>query len=187
MTIAPQTMSLDEFLDHYGDDPTLEYAHGVVTEKMPPAWNHGILGYFICKWINDYANPRKLALAVPELRTTDRPSERSRVPDISVYLWDRVERDPMAQEHGAFEPPDIAIEIASPGQSRRKQIERCHQFVALGAKIALMFDPGARTIVEVRSGQPDRRLRGTDILDLDEVIPGLEVAVADLFERLRVV
>src|SRR4051794_10159480 len=125
MTIAPQTMTLAEFLARHENDPVLEYAQGVVIEKTAPAWNHGILAYFIAKWINDYAHSRQLALAIPELRSTDRLAGISRVPDIAVYVWDRIERDPLAQFRGAFVPPDIAIAIASPGQSSRKQIERC--------------------------------------------------------------
>src|SRR4051794_13901921 len=107
MTIAAQTMTLDEFLEHHEHDPILEYEHGVVTEKMPPAWNHGIVGWFVSRWINDFTLPRKLAFAIPELRTTDLESGVSRVPDVSVYLWDRIERDPKRQQRGAFIPPDI--------------------------------------------------------------------------------
>jgi Uma2 family endonuclease len=125
-------------------------------------------------------------MALTELRVTDLTSGISRVPDNAVYAWDRIERSPKAQEHGAFEPPEIAIEVASPGQSRRKHIERCHQFVELGTRIALMFDPRTLTIVDVRPGQPERRLRGDDVLDLNEVIPGLSIAVDELFVLLRV-
>ena len=46
---------------------------------------------------------------------TDAGSGVSRVPDVSIYTWDRIEWDPRA-ERGALIPPDIAIEIASPGQ-----------------------------------------------------------------------
>ena len=186
MIIAPHTMTLDEFLAKYEDSAVLEFADGVVTEKMAPAWNHGILGYFIAKWINDYAHPRELALAIPELRTTDLGTRVSRVPDIAVYVWSRIERDLKAQERGAFVPPDIAIEMASPGQGRREQIERCQQFVALGSRIGLMVDPRTRTIVDVRADRPDRRLRDADIVDLSEVIPGLTASVTELFDSLNV-
>jgi hypothetical protein len=67
--------------------------------------------------------------------------------------------------------------IASPGQSRRKQIERCQEFLQLGARIAFMVGSRTRTIVDGRPGQAERRLRG-DVLDLRDVIPGLTLLVA---------
>jgi Uma2 family endonuclease len=185
MAIASRTMTLDEFLAQHELDPVLEYAQGVVTENPAPSLEHGILASLIGHQINIFAYPRKLALTVMEVRTTDRATGVSRVPDISVYVWDRIERDPAAQRHGSYVPPDIAIEIASPGQSRRKQVERCRQFVEQGVRIALMVDPRSRSIVEVRPDRAERRLRGDDVLDLGDVIPGFTLVVGELFAALR--
>src|SRR5258707_1308776 len=52
MTIAPQTMTLDEFLAKYEDDAVLEYAQGVVTEKMAPSLPHSALASLIGQQIN---------------------------------------------------------------------------------------------------------------------------------------
>jgi Uma2 family endonuclease len=185
MTITPGTMTLDEFLERHELDPVLEYSRGVVTEKMPPAMGHGFLAGLLAYWLNSFMVPRKLGIAASETRITNQATGVSWIPDVSVYVWDRIERDPKAQEHGAVSPPDIAIEIASPGQSRRKQIERCQEYLDIGARIALMLDPRTRTIVDVRPGQPERRLRGGDLLDLGEVVPGLTLAVGDVFDALR--
>jgi Uma2 family endonuclease len=183
--ITPQTMTLDEFLARYEHEPTLEYEQGVVTEKMASALSHGFLAGLLVHWLNGFMLPRKLGIAASELRITDQTTGVSWIPDVSVYVWDRIERDPKAQEHGAVSPPDIAIEIASPGQSRRKQIERCQEYLAIGVRIGLMLDPRARTIVDVRPGQPAWQLRSGDVLDLGGVIPGMMLAVGDLFDALR--
>jgi Uma2 family endonuclease len=185
MTTASRTLTLDEFLAEYEHHATLEYERGAITEKMPPTMGHGFLAMLLCQRINDFAYPRKLAFAATEIRTTDLQSGVSRVPDVCVYTWDRIERDPVKQQRGAFIPPDIAIEVASPGQSRRRQIERCQQFVALGARIALMVDPRTETIVDVRPGGVERRLRGEDVLDLTDVIPDLTLVVRALFAAAR--
>jgi Uma2 family endonuclease len=185
MTIASGTLTLDEFLAEYEHDATLEYERGVITEKIPPTLGHGFIATILGQQINSFAYRRKLAFAVVEVRTTDLATGVSRVPDLSVYIWDRLERDPVAQQRGAFIPPDIAIEVASPGQSRQKQIERCQQFVEQGARIALMVDPRTETIVDVRPDRSERRLRGDDVLDLSEVIPGLTLVVQELFGAAR--
>jgi Uma2 family endonuclease len=113
MTIASGTLTLDEFLAEYELDAVLEYERGVISTKMPPTAGHGFLAAILVQHINEFAYPRRLAFAAPEIRTTDVGSGISRVPDISVYIWDRIERDPVKRERGVFIPPDIAIEIAS--------------------------------------------------------------------------
>lgn len=185
MTIATQTMTLDEFLELPEEKPALEYEQGVVTRKMAPNWDHGGLQGEIVTQINGFARPRRLAYAFPELRTTDREADRSLVPDVSVYVWDRIERDREARSRGAFTPPDIAIEIASPGQGIRRLLERCHSFVARGSQAAVLVNPRTETVVDVRPGGVERRLRGSDVLDLSDVIPGLQIAVGELFSALK--
>lgn len=184
MAIASRPMTLDQFLKKHEESAVLEYARGVVTEKMPPSFDHGLLAGVIGHQINAFALPRKLGVAGVEIRTTDLATGVSRVPDVCVFVWDRIERDPVKQRRGAFIPPDIAIEIASPGQSRRKQVERCQEFLELGTRIALMFDPRTKSLVDVRPGGVERRLRGDDVLDLTEVIPGLTLVVGELFAML---
>lgn len=184
MAIASRPMTLAEFLKRHEDSAVLEYASGVVTEKMPPSNEHGLLAGVIVQQINSFAVPRKLGAVGVEVRTTNTESGVSRVPDLSVFVWDRIERDPVARRRGAFIPPDIAIEIASPGQSRPMQIERCREFIEQGARIALMFDPRTKSVIDVRAGGIERRLRGDDVLDLGDVIPGLTLVVGELFAML---
>jgi len=179
-----RTLTLDEFLAQPEVKPAREYVNGVITQKMAPNWDHGGLQAEVTTRINVFARPRRLAFAFPELRTTDRPANASLVPDISVYLWERIERDREAGQHGAFTPPDIAIEIASPGQGRQRLLARCRGFVERGSQVALLLDPRRQDLTEVRPEGVERRLRGTDVLDLGDVIPGLTIPVGELFASL---
>ena len=184
MTIAQRgqrTLTLDEFLALPEEKPALEYVDGVVTQKMAPNWDHGGLQAEVTTRINVHARPRRLAFAFPELRTTDRSTNASRVPDVSVYIWERIERDREARQQGAFTPPDIAVEIASPGQGRRMLMNRCRWFVAHGSHAAILIDPRHQDLTEVRAGGVERRLRGADILDLGDIVPGLTIPVGELF------
>jgi Uma2 family endonuclease len=185
MSIASQRMTLDEFLAKYEDDRVLEYAQGVVTEKMSPGWDHGALQSLIAHRLNTYLLGPKLGFAFTELRTTDRDADASRIPDISVYRWERIDRDPESRRRGAFTPPDIAIEIMSPGQTRQSQLDRCRSFVASGASAALLFEPPTQAVTEVRPDAAERTYRGADAIDLGDVFPGLSLAVGELFATVR--
>lgn len=184
MSIASERMTLDEFLAKYEHDRVLEYAQGLVTEKMSPGWDHAIVQMTVGTAINSFARPRRLAFAFSELRVTDEDADESRIPDISVYVWDRIERDPAARQRGAFAPPDIAIEIMSPGQSRREQLDRCRGFVANGGRAALLFEPLTQSVTEVRPDAAERVYREPDTIDLGDIVPGLVLAVGDLYADL---
>jgi Uma2 family endonuclease len=183
MAITERRLTLEEFLRLPEEEPPLEYLDGRVTQKVSPQGKHGVLEFGFAALINGYAIPRRLARAIPELRTTF--GGGSPVPDIAVYRWDRVPVDPDGTVANVFrEPPDIAIEIVSPGQSLRELIEKCRWFVDHGVPIALLVHPERRWVRTFRLGAPPELLRGDDRIDLDEVLADFELTVDALFETL---
>jgi Uma2 family endonuclease len=177
-------MTLEEFLALPEEKPALEFEDGVVTQKVSPKGRHSVLQYAAAEFVNRSAGRQKLARAFPELRTTF--AGASRVPDVAVYAWHRIPRGADGEVADDFsEPPDIAIEIASPGQTRRALVERCRRFVAERVKGSVLVDPDDRSVVVVRPGMEPVTLRPGDVLDLSDVIPGLRIDVRELFDALR--
>jgi len=80
--------------------------------------------------------------------------------------------------------PNIAIEILSPGQTVKSQVDRCRWFVEHGATIALVVNPRSDTVTMIRPGAEPRVLRGDDPIDLSPVLPDLELTVQELFDSL---
>src|SRR5205823_1603434 len=123
MAIKQQRMTLEEFLKLPEKKPALEFEDGMVTQKVPPKGRHAALQAAMVGLVNSITLPSKTARALPELRTTF--AGRSRVPDVAIYLWDRVPRDTRGRiADDFFDPPDVAIEIVSPGQSVNRLIQR---------------------------------------------------------------
>ena len=98
-------------------------------------------------------------------------------PDVSFVSRERADR----ADDGYYEgPPDLAVEVLSPGD-RRGYVER---------KLALWLETGTRSVwlvyprrrtVEVISSLDDRRtLHETDEL-VDDTVPGFRVAVSEIF------
>jgi Uma2 family endonuclease len=184
MAITQQRLTLEEFLQRPERKPALEYEDGVVTQKVAPKSRHSALQDVFLLSINGYARPRRLARAFPELRTTF--AEVSRVPDVTVFVWDRIPTDADGDlADDVFEPPDVAIEIVSPKQGVNTLIRRCLWFVAHGVRIALLVDPADRSIIAFRPEGRTTALRGADVLDMGDVIPGLCLSVSEIFASLR--
>ncbi len=184
MVIARQGLTLAEFLALPEEKPALEYFEGVVTQKVVPKARHSLLQGMLTQSVNQLAWPRKLALAFPELRTTYQGA--SIVPDVSVFRWERIRLDANGEpEDDCYDPPDVAIEIRSPGQSVRRLVQRCEWYVANGVALALLVDPLDRSVRLLSPGQAPRVLRGDDPIDLGAVVPELRFTVNELFGALR--
>src|SRR3954452_13525514 len=122
--VIGRRMTLDEFLTLPEAEPALEYDGRTVTQKVAPQGQHVLLQEELVKRVNAVTRPGKIALALSELRTTY--AERSRVPDVAVYLWHRISRLANGRIADRFaEPPDIAVEILSPGLLCVDLIDKC--------------------------------------------------------------
>ena len=185
MVVAAQRLTLEEFLKRPEKKPALEFADGVVTQKVTPKTRHSRLQTKLAEWFNRYTEPRKLAIAFVELRTTF--GGASLVPDVAVYRWERLPLDAAGNfEDDCREPPDIAIEIVSPKQSTTPLVRRCLWYVDHGVRMAVLIDPQDRSVIVFRPGGRTEALSGTQQIDFSEVLPGFELSVRDLFASLSV-
>ncbi|MGH2602634.1 MAG: Uma2 family endonuclease, partial [Dehalococcoidia bacterium] len=126
----------------------------------------------------------RIAMAFTEIRTTF--AGRSPVPDIGVYRWSRIPRTADGLIETYFRtPPDIAVEIFSPGQVLGDERNKCRWYVANGVPIALFVHHPSRTVTRF-TPDGEQRLAGDDRIDLDAVLPGFTLTVAELFATLRV-
>ncbi|MEA2638768.1 MAG: hypothetical protein QOF51_162 [Chloroflexota bacterium] len=181
MATTPETMTLEESLALPEEKPALEYEDERVTQKAPPDIPHSIFQPTLAVLINAFGRPRRLAFAFTEARRT--LPRYSRVRDIVVYRWDCIPIDEQGQAvHGTFsEPPDITVEIISPGQIAVSQLQRCEEFIAAGVAVALLVDPDDCSVVVVRRDRTLHVVRGAARIDLDEELPGFELTAEQLF------
>ena len=71
---------------------------------------HGWLGFKLAELVNIYAEPRRLALAFPEARTTY--ADDSLIPDVAVIRWDRLPLTEDGEMGGRYVGwADVAVEI----------------------------------------------------------------------------
>lgn len=184
MAVTEQQLSLQEFLRLPEDKPALEYEDGMVTQKVSSKGQHSTLQGTFVRLFDSFATPRKLAKAFPELRTTF--AGASRVPDVSLCLWDRVPRDKRGRvANDFFEPPDLVVEIVSPEQSVNALVRRCMWYVTNGVRLALLIDSADDSILLFRPEQPPVALSGAERIDVSDLLPGFHLTVEELFASLR--
>jgi Uma2 family endonuclease len=176
VAITGWPLTLEQFLALPEAKPAVEYGCGEVAQKMSPTSEHSKLQNRLDVRITVYAEPRRLGRMLPELRVNI--GAASRVPDLAFYREGRVPSGGYATS-----APDLAIEIASPGQSREDLGKKCMWYVEQGSTLALLVDPEELSVSAFSAGQ-QQTLRGSEMLPLDEVLPGLQLSVDDVFSAL---
>ena len=162
-------------------------ADGTLRQKMAPKPRHSVMQEELLFRFRA-ARARRLAQAYPELRIVW-PDENvpPSVPDIVIYRWARRPIGPDGQlADEATEPPDVAIEIVSPGQVPAQVGARCAEYVERGIGWALMIDPERRTAHLYTAGADPlvpRALTPDDHLELGDLLPD-PPTLAELFAAL---
>ena len=134
---AEQPMTLEWFLGLPEQKPALEFFVGTVTQKVAPDLWHGLVQGQVASQANSPLLPHKRGVAAPEVRVTI--GGASRVPDVVMFRWNRIPRDQDGELlDDVTTPPDVIVEVLSPGQTQRVELNRCHWFVSQGVQAALL-------------------------------------------------
>jgi Uma2 family endonuclease len=184
MATVGQGLTLEEFLTLPEDKSALEYFQGTVTQKAAPKPRHSRLQTKLGEWFNRFAEPRELAAAFAELRTTFGGS--SFVPDVSMYRWERLPADATGDLlDDCQEPPDIAVEIVSPGQSPTRLANQCRWYVENGVRLAILVEQRRPVVRLFQPGEAPTVLSSGDQIDFGGILPGFTVSVRELFALLN--
>ncbi|HEV3166000.1 MAG TPA: Uma2 family endonuclease [Isosphaeraceae bacterium] len=183
-TQAREGLTLEEFLRLPEEKPYLEFIDGRIVAKASAQNQHGAIQAELVTFLNEFARRTKLGRAFVELRRTF--GGRSIVPDI---VFQRTENTPLDRRgriaNESYQTPDIHVEILSPRQSLKKSREKLAHSTAHGCPLGWLIDPGRETVKVSRPSQPVERLAVGDVLLGDPVLPGLRLALAEIFGWLE--
>jgi Uma2 family endonuclease len=177
-------ITLAEFLKLPETKPACEYLDGEVIQKPMPQGKHSAIQGELVSAINAIAKPQHIARAFPELRCSF--GERSIVPDVAVFSWQRIPREENGTVANTFAlAPDWTIEILSPDQSQTKVTKNILHCLAHGTQIGWLIDPDEQVVFVY---YPKRE---TEVFDtLESILPVLpsvsefKLTIQELFSWL---
>jgi Uma2 family endonuclease len=189
-----QIFTLEEFLKLPETEPASEYIDGQIIQKPMPQGEHSALQTELPPAINLVVKPTKIARAFTELRCTYPSGShsssvyggRSIVPDVSVFLWNRIPRKENGGIANVFSIyPDWTIEILSPDQSQTKVIKNILHCLKYGTQMGWLIDPEEQSVFVYLSDQPTAFYDETDaILPVPEFAKNFNLTVEGLFNWL---
>ena len=161
----------------------MEYLDGVVTQKVAGKYHHSTLQVGLILLMDGLIESNRVGRVFIELRTTF--AGHSTVPDVCVYRTERIPRGSDGKPIADFRvPPDLAIEIFSPGETIRELSKKCQMYTDNGVAVALLVDYRNRPIRAFRPGVPMALRCAGDRIPLNEISPGMVLDVDEVFRPL---
>lgn len=100
-------------------------------------------------------------------------------PDVAFLARERITEE--GEEAFVIGPPELAVEVVSPGDTYNEVHEKALDWLAAGTRLVLVVHPRPRTVTAYRSAADIVILRDGDTLEAGDVVAGWSVAVAELF------
>jgi Uma2 family endonuclease len=179
-------LTLTDFLKLPDTKPASEFIDGKIIQKPMPQGSHSIIQGESITTINAALKPQQIAWALPELRCTF--GDRSIVPDIAVFTWDRIPTCEDGEIANTFEAaPDWSIEILSPGQSVTRVTRNLLHCLDHGCQLGWLIDPAERLVIAYPPNQrPSYYEEPQDCIPVPAFASGLQLTVEVLFGWLKV-
>ncbi|MBE9125496.1 MULTISPECIES: Uma2 family endonuclease [unclassified Coleofasciculus] len=174
-------LTVTEFLNQPETDITYELVNGEAIPKMSPKRFHsrltGALYTLLTQWCQEQGEVG-IEWAVTLTRTEQ---DWVPVPDLLYISYTRLSRDRVLDEACPI-PPELVIEIISPGQSFGDLAEKAVDYLQAGVLRVWVVDSHASTITVFYPDAPPQTKRG-DAMLTDTLLAGLQLTPQNIFQQ----
>ena len=79
-------------------------------------------------------------------------------------------------------PPDIAVEVLSPGETGPKARRKVAEWISYGTKQVWIVNPKTETVTIYRSSGDTTTFSDEQTVEADDLLPGFRIAVKEIFK-----
>jgi Uma2 family endonuclease len=166
-------------------DVRRELVDGEVIEMTPAGGLHGKVAGRVYRPLSDHVDARRLGEVVVGdvgfVLSLPSDPERVRAPDVAFVSTARLPEGRLPQGF-IRSAPDLAVEVLSPSDNPVEVQQKVRDYLEAGARLVWVLAPLARTATVYRPDGSARLVRDPESLDGEDVLPGLAIPLADLFE-----
>lgn len=176
-------MSVEEFERAYMGKRA-ELWRGEVREKMPASRGHGRIALSIGAEIHQFSKRHGLGEAYAaetgfRIQTPEGASVLA--PDAAFIRKERISPD-LPDEGFVRIAPDLVVEVRSPDDALPALQEKAREWLAGGVQLVWLIDPIRRVVEVWRSDGQTATLSDSDILSGEDILPGFEMPVQELWK-----
>jgi Uma2 family endonuclease len=160
-----------------------ELINGELKTMSPSGFPHGRITALLTAWLVQFVYDQELG-AVCGAETGFKLSvnpDTVLAPDIAFISRERLERvgEPKGYWPG---PPDLAVEVTSPGDSAREVRQKTSQWFSFGVKQVWIVNPKYGTVTVYHSLEDTQTFSESDYLEAPDLLPGFRVSLERIFK-----
>jgi Uma2 family endonuclease len=185
MAVQERLYTADEFWESFGDTKRLELVKGVPVEMSPTGEEHSVVSAWIAYLLLSYVETHDLGevTAAEGGFVVSRDPDTVRAPDVGFVAKTRL-AGPTSERYFPG-PPDLAVEVVSPGDSASAIHAKVFDYLRAGTRLVWVVYPQSRTVAVYGPDTPTRFLDIDGTLEGGDVLPGLSLPVREIFKKLR--
>lgn len=172
-------MTADQFMHLDDDSHRHQLIKGELLTMPLPKRVHGRVAANLTMFLLQHAKANRLGDVYTESGfKVESDPDTVLGPDVSFVSRERADRE----DDGFYDgPPDLAIEVLSPGDRRGYVERKLALWLETGTRSVWLVNPRRRTVEIISSLEDRRTLHETDEL-IDDTVPGFRVKVSEIFE-----
>ena len=175
-------MTADDLLRLYGQGVRGELIRGVLCKSMPTGHEHGAIVANLVILLGNFIKPGKLGSLTASHSGVwlEHDPDTVREPDIAYFSTQKIPLDERVTGYAEV-VPDLVVEIASPGDTRREVNDKALMWLSYGVRLVWVVHPDTRTVDAHRPQAGTSTLTQDDTLEGFDVLPGFTCNISDIF------
>ena len=175
-------MTADDLLRLYGEGVRGELIRGVLCQTAPTGNEHGVIVVNVASELRNFIKPRKLGRVTASDSGVwlEHDPDTVREPDIAYFSAQKIPLDERVTGYAEV-VPDLVVEVASPGDTRRQVNDKALMWLSYGVRLVWVVHPDTRTVDAHRPQSGALTLTRNDTLEGFDVLPGFTCNVSDIF------
>jgi Uma2 family endonuclease len=170
-------------------DMRLELSEGRLIVMSPASWIHGDhalwMGWKVAGFVNEHSLGKATAAETGYIlfKSPDpQGKDIVRALDVGFVAADRVP-DELPDEGYVPFAPDLAIEVVSPNDKPDEIDQKVGEYLKYGTRLVWVLYSKTREVKVHAPGREAKTLRGNDILDGEDVLPGFKLIIREIFGK----
>ncbi len=181
-TTSTALMTAEEFSNLPDDDLRHELINGEVIAMPLPKFPHGRaamrLGWPLLNFVSDH-DLGEFFISEVGFQLTWNP-DTVLGPDLAFISKQRLKE--VGEVEGYWQgPPDLAVEVRSPGDRRGKVNKKISLWLGSGTKQVWIVEPKHGTVTIYRSETDTTTFSGADYLEAEDLFPGFRLSLDSIF------
>jgi len=183
-TTTPVTA--EQLLRMPDDGCRYELVRGDLRKTTLAGWKHGLVAGHLHALLGEHVlkiNAGMILGGMPGF-LLERDPDTVRAPDVAFIRNDHLPVTPPQEAYWPG-PPDLAVEVVSPGDTVKEIDDKVQAWLDAGAMMVWVVSPSWRTVTVYRSASRIALLTENDELRGEDVVPGFSCRVAEIFANIE--